>query len=454
MTTRSFQLLVIGGGSGGLGCARRAAQHGASVAVVERGKLGGTCVNVGCVPKKIMFNCASMAEHLEESRWMGFPSSKSGDFDWNTVKKNRDAYIQRLNGIYEANLQKDGVTLIRGSAHFTGPNSIEVNGETYEGEQIVIACGGKPRPPPPNMTGGEHVIFSDQFFELEQCPKKVVVVGAGYIAVELAGVLSLLGADAHLCIRHDEALRRFDSFIREDMMKSLDKMLNVHRQFTPKLVEKSSDNTFTVTSEDGSSISGAEKVIYAIGRVPVADELNLESAGVKLNSRGYISSDKYETTLDQSHIFSIGDVNGKLELTPVAIAAGRKLADRLYGGKTDSYLEYDNVPTVVFNHPPIATIGLTEDGAVKEYGQDKVKVYKSRFTSMTFALQQVPSEEKPKTSLKVVCVGDDERVVGIHMIGDACDEIMQGFGVAVKMGATKKDLDSVVAIHPDRKSVV
>eukprot|EP00474_Spongospora_subterranea_P008536 CRZ08994.1 hypothetical protein [Spongospora subterranea] len=441
-TMASFDLLVIGGGSGGLACARRAASYGARVAVVEHGPLGGTCVNVGCVPKKVTFNASSLAEGIVDAKDYGFSVDAPSSIDYGYFKEKRDAYIKRLNGIYERNLEKEKVTLIRGNAKFSSPTSIDVDGVEYEASKFVIAVGGKPSPV--TIQGGEHALNSDDFFKLKSIPKKVAVVGAGYIAVELAGIYNGLGAETHLFIRHGSALRKFDSMIQKHVMDELNSNgVIVHTSTDIKKISKQTSDNHVSLHTDSQVISGFEHVMYAIGRIPLTAELQLDKCNVKLDSRSYIPTNAFEET-NVPHIFAIGDVNGKMELTPVAIAAGRKLSDRLFGGDkhAKSMLDYSAVPTVVFNHPPIGSIGLTEAEARVAYSD--VKVYTSEFTNMYFSM----CERKPKTAMKIICAGSEEKVLGIHMIGLGVDEILQGFGVAVKMGATKADIDRCVAIHP------
>jgi glutathione reductase (NADPH) len=434
-----YDYLVIGGGSGGLASARRAASYGAKVLLIEKGKLGGTCVNVGCVPKKVMWNCATIAEMIHDAPEYGFEVKEQGH-DWNGLKVKRDAYIERLNGIYAKNLANDKVEYKAGLARFVGPKSVKV------GEEVV--SGGKPLIP--DIPGKEHLITSDGFFELEQIPKKVAVIGAGYIAVEFAGIFAILGAETSLVIRHATPLRKFDSMIQTVLVEELEKSeVNIVRETQITAVTKNADGTFSLYTRDGKVLSGFDCVLAAIGRIPLTKDLGLENAGVKVNSEGYIVTDKFEQT-NVENVYAVGDVNGKMELTPVAIAAGRRLSDRLFGGKEGSHLNYEMISTVVFTHPTIGTTGLTEEearaleSANPENPDLKVKVYKTRFTNMYHA----PMQRKTATAMKLVCQGSNEKVVGLHTIGIGSDEMLQGFGVAVKMGATKADFDNCVAIHP------
>ena len=435
-----FDYLVIGGGSGGLASARRAARHGAKVGLIESGRLGGTCVNVGCVPKKVMWNAASVAEALHDASDYGFEATP-GAFNWKKVKDARDAYVERLNGIYARNLSVDEVTSIEGYAKFVGPKTVEVNGERYSGDHVLIAVGGRPKWP--RIPGAELGMSSDGFFELEQLPEKVAVVGAGYIAVELAGIFRTLGADVTLFIRHEHFLRNFDAMVRETLMESmLDAGVNVETGREITQVTRLEDGRLCVAESRGNKVEPFDALLWAIGRVPNTDQLGLESTGVAQDEDGNVPVDAYQNT-NVEGLYAVGDVTGKYPLTPVAIAAGRKLADRLFAGQTEAKLDYENIPTVVFSHPPIGTVGMTEEEAHALYG-DGVKTYSTRFRNMYHAL----TTRKTQTAMKLVCVGAQDKVVGVHVIGIGADEMMQGFAVAVRMGATKADFDRTVAIHP------
>jgi glutathione reductase (NADPH) len=439
---QEFDLLVIGGGSGGLATAQRAVEYGARVALFEPERLGGTCVNVGCVPKKVMWNAAEVAAALHHAPHYGF-DVQVGGHDWAKLKSGREAYVLRLNGIYQRNLDKKGITTVRAAARLTGPNEVvDASGAVYRAKHIVIATGGRPKWPP--VPGAELGLTSDGFFELEQLPKRVAVVGSGYIAVELAGVLRSLGSEVTLCIRHDAVLRHFDSLLGEKLMAALRASgVTVVTTMNTRALARSADGSLTLEAADGRKLGGFDTVLWAIGRTPNVAEVGLQNAGVKLNAEGYIAVDKFQNTSTPG-IYAVGDVTGQAELTPVAIAAGRRLADRVFGGMADRHLRYDVIPTVVFSHPPIGTVGLSEDEARKRYPNEPIRVYKSEFVSMFYALQS----EKPQTAMKLVCVGADERVVGCHVIGLGADEMIQGFGVAVTMGARKRDFDDTIAIHP------
>jgi len=333
------------------------------------------------------------------------------------------------------------VDVIRGFARFVDAKTVEVNGETLTADHILIATGG--RPSYPDIPGAEHGIDSDGFFELTALPKRVAVVGAGYIAVELAGVLHGLGAETHLFVRKHAPLRSFDPLIVETLVETI--MADgpsLHTHATPKAVVKNSDGSLTLELEDGRSET-VDCLIWAIGREPANDTFNLETTGVKTNDKGHIIVDKFQNT-NVSGIYAVGDNTGAVELTPVAVAAGRRLSERLFNNKPDEHLDYSNIPTVVFSHPPIGTVGLTEPQAREQYGDDQVKVYTSSFTAMYTAV----TLHRQACRMKLVCVGPEEKIVGIHGIGQGMDEILQGFAVALKMGATKKDFDNTVAIHP------
>lgn len=434
-----YDLLVIGGGSGGLANAQRAAEYGARAAVVEYGPLGGTCVNVGCVPKKVMWNAAEMQHHLEHAGDYGFDIDIGGH-DWASLKSRRDAYITRLNGIYENNLDNRGVDYIRGAARFIDPHTLEVGDERYRAERIVIATGG--RPMVPDIPGAGYGIVSDDFFLLEERPQRVLIAGSGYVAVELGGVFRALGSDVRIVVRKDAVVRSFDAMLSDEVMAAMRAGgIQIETGVVPAAVRQDDDG-LVVTGEDGRRFGPVDCVLWAIGREPNTDTLALEAAGVTTDGEGFIPVDKYQAT-NVGHIFAIGDVTGAQALTPVAIAAGRRLADRIYGNMEGRHLDYRLVPTVIFSHPPMGTVGMTENEARSEYG-DAVKVYLSRFTPMYYAL----GDKKQTSVMKLITEGKGERIVGCHVIGDGADEMMQGFAVAIRMGATKKDFDDTVAIHP------
>jgi len=434
-----YDLLVIGGGSGGLAHAQRAAEYGARAAVIEYGPLGGTCVNVGCVPKKVMWYAAEMRHHLDHAADYGFDIDVAGH-DWAALKARRDAYVTRLNGIYANNLDRRGVDFIHGAAHFVDPHTLAVGDEHYRAERIAIATGG--RPMVPDIPGAGYGIVSDDFFTLEERPQRVLIAGSGYIAVELGGVFNALGSDVTIVVRKEGVVRSFDAMLGEEVMEAMEASgIHFDIHVIPESLEKT-DEGLVMTSEDGRRFGPVDCVLWAIGREPNSDTLALDVAGVKTDEQGFIPVDKFQAT-NVEHIFAIGDVTGAQALTPVAIAAGRRLADRIYGKMEGRHLDYRLVPTVIFSHPPMGTVGMTEAEARAEHG-DAVKVYLSRFTPMYYAL----GEKKQRSVMKLITAGSDERIVGCHVIGDGADEMMQGFAVAIRMGATKKDFDDTVAIHP------
>jgi glutathione reductase (NADPH) len=436
---RVFDLISIGGGSGGLACAQRAAEYGAKSVVIESHRLGGTCVNVGCVPKKVMWNAAGLAQSLADASDYGF-DLKVGENDWALLKQKRDAYILRLNGIYARNLAAKGIDTLHGVARFVDTHTVEVNGERLRAPHIVIATGGIPTLP--DLPGAEFGITSDGFFALERRPKRVAIVGSGYIACELAGAFHELGSEVELFIRKDHLLTHFDAMLGKSLMREMRGTgIPIHEHVYPKALTRAESGLKTLKAQDGREFADFDELLWAIGRSANVGRLDLERAGVTLEN-GFIATDEFQDTR-VAGVHAIGDVTGRAALTPVAIAAGRRLADRLFGGKTGRRLDYNNIATVVFTHPPIGTVGMSEHDARARYG-DAVKTYVSDFTPMYHAL----TIRKSHTDMKLVCVGPDEKIVGCHVIGAGADEMMQGFAVAVRMGATKRDFDDTVAIHP------
>lgn len=437
--TKHYDLLAIGGGSGGIATANRAARYGAKCAVVEGGKLGGTCVNVGCVPKKIMWNAATVQHALESAPEYGFSVDKHA-FQWAELKKSRDAYIQRLNKNYGTGLADNNVDHIQGYARFIDAHTVEVNGEQFSADHIVVATGG--RPVVPQIPGADLGITSDGFFELDTQPRRVAIVGAGYIAVELAGVLNMLGSEVSLLLRRGHFLDSFDAMLRETLMEHMIQAgINILTHRNVAAVRREG-NTLTLVFQNGETLQHLDSVIWAIGREPNLQTLELAAAGLAVDARGFIPVDAYQNTC-VPHIYAVGDITPGPALTPVAIAAGRRLADRIFGGMADRHLDYSNIATVVFSHPPIGTVGLTEAQAREIHG-DSVKIYQTRFTPMVQAF----SSEPVKTAMKLITVGEHEKIAGLHVIGEGADEMLQGFAVAIKMGATKQDFDDTVAIHP------
>lgn len=440
--TRHYDYLAIGGGSGGIASVNRAAMYGKKCAIIEASAIGGTCVNVGCVPKKVMWHAAQISEAIRlYGPDYGFDTTLN-QLDWQRLVASRSAYIDRIHTSYNNVFTKNHVDVIEGFARFVDAHTVEVNGEQITADHILIATGG--RPSHPTIPGAQYGIDSNGFFALPKLPQRVAVVGAGYIAVELAGVINGLGArETHLFVRKHAPLRNFDPLIVDTLVEVMNtEGPTLHTQAIPREVVKNSDGSLTLHLEDGRSQT-VDCLIWAIGREPANDRINLEVTGVKTNARGYIEVDKFQNT-SVPGIYAVGDNTGAVELTPVAVAAGRRLSERLFNNKPDEHLDYSNIPTVVFSHPPIGTVGLTEPQAREQFGDAQVKVYTSSFTAMYTA---VTTHRQP-CRMKLVCTGPEERIVGIHGIGSGMDEMLQGFAVALKMGATKKDFDNTVAIHP------
>ncbi len=437
---KHYDLIAIGGGSGGLSAAERAASYGARCAVIETGRLGGVCVNVGCVPKKIMWYAAHLAHALDDAPSYGFKLDYF-DFDWQKLKVARNAFIRQLNEHYLSYLCGAGVELIRGFARWVDARTLEVNSEYYSADHIVIATGSRPQIP--ELPGAEFGVTSDDFFELNNCPPRVAIVGSGYIAVELAGMFHTLGAEVTLLVRKDQVLRSFDAMLREQLMARLrEDGITVLTQTQVRAVARRVSGSLSLHCDGQANVLNVDTLLWAIGRDPNTDALNLPAAGVVMNPNGSIPTDPFQNT-NIPGIYAIGDVTEHFHLTPVAIAAGRRLADRLFGGQTDRRLLYENIPTVVFSHPPIGAVGLTEEEARRTYG-GAVKIYQTQFRPLYHAFTTRPIQ----TAMKLVCVGPEEKIIGCHLIGDGADEMLQGFAVAIRMGATKRDFDDTVAIHP------
>ena len=438
---KEYDYIVIGGGSGGIASANRAAMHGAKVILFEGKEVGGTCVNVGCVPKKVMWYGAQVAETLHRyAGEYGFDVTIN-KFDFAKLKANRQAYIDRIHGSYERGFDSNGVERVYEYARFVDPHTVEVAGERYTAPHILIATGGHSLYP--NIPGSEYGITSDGFFELDEVPKRTAVIGAGYIAIEVAGVLNALGSDTHLFVRKDRPLRTFDKDIVDVLVDEMAKSgptLHTHANATE--VVKNADDSLTISFDNGETIT-VDCLIWAIGRAANTSGFGLEKTGVKLTEKGTIYSDEFENT-SVPGIYALGDVTGKLDLTPVAVKAGRQLSERLFNNKADAKLDYIDVATVVFSHPVIGSVGLTEEKAIAKYGAENIKVYKSSFTPMYTAL----GDNRQPSTMKLVTLGEDEKIIGLHGIGYGVDEMIQGFSVAIKMGATKADFDNTVAIHP------
>jgi glutathione reductase (NADPH) len=433
-----FDLYVIGAGSGGVRAARFAAGFGAKVAVAESRYLGGTCVNVGCVPKKLLVYGAHFAEDFEQASGFGW-SLGEANFDWATLIANKDREINRLNGIYRNLLVNSGVTLHEAHAKIVGPHEVEVNGERYTAKNILIATGGWPQIP--EIPGREHAIGSNEAFFLKELPKRVLVVGGGYIAVEFAGIFHGLGANTTLLYRGDLFLRGFDGSVRKHLQEELTKR-GLDLQFNADIarIDKQADGSLKATLKDGRELE-ADCIFYATGRRPMLDNLGLENTDVQLTDKGFIKVDEQYQTSEPS-ILALGDVIGRVQLTPVALAEGMAVARRLFKPEQYRPVDYKMIPTAVFSLPNIGTVGLTEEQA-REAGHDVV-IFESRFRPMKLTL----TECQEKTLMKLVVDGKTDKVLGCHMVGPDAGEIVQGLAIALKAGATKRDFDDTIGVHP------
>lgn len=439
--SEKYDLVVIGGGSGGLAAAQRAAEYGARVVLAEPAPLGGTCVNVGCVPKKIMWNAAQLGSALHDAVDYGF-SVTAGHVDWLSLKGKRDTYIERLNALYAANLAKRNVELVRAHAAFTDAHTVGAGGRTLSAAHIIVATGGRARLP--QIPGTALGITSDGFFELRERPERVAVVGSSYIGIELAGIFAGLGSQTTLVLRGGSALRTFDPMLGETILRILgEEGVVVATNVALAALERGAHGALELRAGDGRRLGPFDCVLWAIGREARVADLALARADVQLDADGCIATDLFQATSTPG-VYAVGDVTGRTQLTPVAIAAGRRLSDRLFGAHTGRHLDYENIPTVIFGRPPIGTVGLTEAAARERYGAGNVTVFRSGFVALYHALTCA----KPRSEMKLVTAGPEQRVVGLHVVGQGADEMLQGFAVAVRMGATKKDFDDTVAIHP------
>lgn len=433
-----FDLFVIGAGSGGVRAARFAAGFGAKVAVAESRYLGGTCVNVGCVPKKLLVYGAHFAEEFEQASGFGWTLGASS-FDWSTLIANKDREINRLNGIYRNLLVNSGVTLLEGHATLTGPNEVLVNGQRHTAKHILIATGGWPQIP--EIPGHEHAISSNEAFFLKALPKRVLVVGGGYIAVEFAGIFQGLGAETSLLYRGEMFLRGFDGSVRKHLHEELLKR-GMGVQFNADIarIDKQPDGSLKATLKDGRVLE-ADCVFYATGRRPMLDNLGLETTGVKLDKRGFINvNDLYQT--DEPSILAIGDVIGRVQLTPVALAEGMAVARRLFKPEQYRPVDYNMIPTAVFSQPAIGTVGLSEEQALEDGHQ--VQIFESSFRPMKLTM----TDCQERTLMKLVVDAATDKVLGCHMVGPEAGEIVQGLAIAMKAGATKQHFDETIGVHP------
>jgi glutathione reductase (NADPH) len=437
-----FDLAVIGGGSGGLAVAQRAAEHSARVALVEPAPLGGTCVNAGCVPKKIMWSAAHLHEAMHDAPGYGFAPLQP-EADWLKLKERRDAFIARLNGIYESNLARKGVERFEARAAFDDANTLQLDdGRHLRARFIVIATGG--RPTRPSMPGAELGITSDDFFRLRERPQRVLIAGSGYIAVELAGIFQAFGSQVTMVLRGERLLKGFDAMLGEALVREMRRAgVAFHFGALPMACRALTDSSgaLEMHTAAGQVIGPVDALLWAIGREPVTNGLALDRAGVATDAAGFVITDEWQRTNVET-IHAVGDVTGRPALTPVAIAAGRRLADRLFGGQPERRMDYTNIPTVVFSHPTIGTVGLTEAQARAQLTDVDVK------TASFVPLYNAMTDHKPRTEMKLVLAGPRQQVVGLHVIGPGADEMLQGFAVAVRMGATFDDFNDTVAIHP------
>ncbi|HRQ65683.1 MAG TPA: glutathione-disulfide reductase [Xanthomonadaceae bacterium] len=439
MAATSFDLIVIGAGSGGIAGAIRAAHHGARVAVVEVDALGGTCVNRGCVPKKAMWIAAHLAEAQADAVRAGF-DSRPGRLDWSTFIALREAYIERIHASYRRRFEAAGIERVAGRGRLLGQGRVAVGERILQAGHILIATGARPHLPDlPGAALGED---SDEFFRWRHAPSRVALVGSGYIAVEFAGVLHALGCAVDVIARGPRLLGRFDADISDRLAAAMRVQgIGIHCEQQVQAIEGGA-GAIRLRFADGGTQGPYERLVWALGRDPNVEELGLDSAGVALGADGHIAVDALQDT-SAAGIHAVGDVTGHSQLTPVAIAAARRLMDRIFGGEVDARLDYRCIPTVVFGHPPVGVVGITEDEARAEFGAS-VEVHRGDFRPMRAALV----DHGPRSFFKMVCAGADRRVVGLHLMGEGADEMLQGFAVAMRMGATKADFEATVAIHP------
>lgn len=432
-----YDLVVIGGGSGGVRAARIAAGHGAKVAICEEFRYGGTCVIRGCVPKKMMVYAAHYHEDFEDSRHYGWNTTVDS-FDWSRLIANKDTEIDRLNGIYENLLSNAGVEVLYGTASLVDANTVKLNDQNLVADKILIATGGTPFLP--NIPGVEHAISSNEVFHLKEQPKSAIVVGGGYIAVEFAGIFQGIGTNTTLLYRGPQILRGFDNDVRNHLSgEMVKKGINLQLENNIESIALDSDGRKFVTLTDGTTQT-VDCVLYATGRKPNVEALNLESAGVALGSKGEIKVDKYSRTNVES-VFAVGDVTDRIALTPVATMEGHAFADTFFGDN-ERFADHTNVPSAVFSQPPVGSIGLSEEQAREEYAN--VDTYSSEFR----ILKHTITDNAERTLMKLIVDADTDIVIGAHMVGPDAAEIMQGIAIAVKAGAKKSDFDATVGIHP------
>ena len=434
-----YDLICIGGGSGGIAAAKRAAEHGAKALIIEARELGGTCVNVGCVPKKITWHAAQIIDFAHLAKDYGFTELKP-TLAYSSFANKRDQFIKKLNGIYESILKNANVDIINGYAKFVDNNTISVGANNYSASHIIIAVGGEPMIP--DINGADFGMNSDDFFALHELPRSITIAGAGYIAIELAGIMNVLGVDTHLIVRKNRFLKQVDDDINQILTEQmLEDGVNIHFETEiESIIDK--DKQLELSLSTGKKLF-TEKLLWAIGRTPITDAIGLANTGVKTQRNGNIIIDEQQNTT-QGGIYAVGDITGQPTLTPVAIEAGRQLAERLFNNNLVAKADFTYVPAVIFSHPAIATVGLTEAQAIEKHNKENIKSYQSKFNPLLRSM----TEHKVPTLMKIVCYGEDEIVIGLHLIGDFVDEVIQGFAVAVQMGAKKSDFDKTLAIHP------
>ena len=437
MTHYDYDLFVIGAGSGGVRAASMASGHGVKVAIAEQRYLGGTCVNVGCVPKKLFVYASKFQEHFDAAAGFGWTVGKS-TFNWASLIANKNQEVERLHAAYNNRLQKSGVRIITGRANLLDAHTVAVDGKQYSADRILIATGGWPFVP--DMPGKQHIVTSNDMFFLDQLPKRIIIVGGGYIAVEFASILHGLGVNTTICHRGHKLLHGFDEDIRDFLAHEMtQKGINILFNTDIEAIESAADDGLAVRLIDGSKMS-TDLVMYATGRTPNSSGFGLEALGVALDSEGAIKvNGDYQTNVPS--IYALGDVTDRVNLTPVAIAEGMALVNKLYV-KQPRPVDYDNIPTAVFSQPTIGTIGLTEAQAREKYPD--IDIYKANFTPMKNTL----SDMDEKTLMKMIVVRSTDRVVGMHMVGTDAPEIIQGMAVAIRAGATKAVFDSTIGIHP------
>lgn len=431
-----FDLFVIGAGSGGVRASRIAASHGAKVAVAEERYFGGTCVNVGCVPKKLFSYAAHFHDDFADSAGFGWTGATKATFDWPTMVRNKDIEIKRLNGIYKSILDNNAVTIYESRARISGPNSVVVDGQTVTAKYIMVAVGGWPWVP--EFPGSDYAVSSNEIFELEQLPERIVVLGGGYIAVEFASIFARLGVETHLVYRRDQLLKGFDDEVREFITAEMSRDMTLHMSDDITKIDKN-NNELQVKLQSGGEIR-ADLVMAATGRRPLTSDLGLDNVNVELSSTGGIEvNDDYQT--GEPSIYAVGDVIERMELTPVALAEGQLVARKLFAGANQA-LSYDNIATAVFCHPNISTVGLSEQQA--ESAGYQVDCYVSQFRQLKHTL----SGNAEKSFIKLVVDQDSDRVLGVHVVAPDAGEVVQGFAVALNCGATKADFDRTIGIHP------